>query len=130
MAHSSAPFETTKGGTTMPQVAPSTPPDGTRARRPRAHWKTKALNFYPPFLGAGIRVRRGADGRTFDVRMKLSAFNRNFVGTHFGGSLYAMCDPFFMPRWKRRCTFGDGRRGRPAEGEPRAKGASDGPVLK
>jgi acyl-coenzyme A thioesterase PaaI-like protein len=80
----------------MPQVAPSTPPDGTRARRPRAHWKTKALNFYPPFLGAGIRVRRGTDGRSYDVRMKLSPLNRNFVGTHFGGSLYAMCDPFFM----------------------------------
>jgi acyl-coenzyme A thioesterase PaaI-like protein len=80
----------------MPQVAPSTPPDGTRTRRPRAHWKIKALNFYPPFLGAGIRVRRGTDGRSYDVRMKLSSLNRNFVGTHFGGSLYAMCDPFFM----------------------------------
>jgi acyl-coenzyme A thioesterase PaaI-like protein len=22
--------------------------------------------------------------------------NRNIVGTHFGGSLYAMCDPWFM----------------------------------
>jgi len=28
--------------------------------------------------------------------MKLNAFNRNIVGTHFGGSLYAMCDPWFM----------------------------------
>jgi acyl-coenzyme A thioesterase PaaI-like protein len=58
--------------------------------------KLRAINLYPPFLGAGIRVRRGADGREFDVRMKLAAFNRNFVGTHFGGSLYAMCDPFYM----------------------------------
>jgi hypothetical protein len=23
-------------------------------------------------------------------------FNRNVYGTHFGGSLYAMCDPFFI----------------------------------
>lgn len=23
-------------------------------------------------------------------------FNRNYVGTHFGGSLYSMCDPWFM----------------------------------
>jgi len=28
--------------------------------------------------------------------MKLSVLNRNIVGTHFGGSLYAMCDPWFM----------------------------------
>jgi len=28
--------------------------------------------------------------------MTLTRFNRNAVGTHFGGSLYAMCDPFFM----------------------------------
>ena len=27
--------------------------------------------------------------------MSLSFFNRNALGTHFGGSLYAMCDPFF-----------------------------------
>ncbi len=54
------------------------------------------INLYPPFLGAGIRVRRASDGRTFDVRMRLAFFNRNYVGTHFGGSLYSMCDPFFM----------------------------------
>jgi acyl-coenzyme A thioesterase PaaI-like protein len=27
--------------------------------------------------------------------MKLTAFNQNVFGTHFGGSLYAMCDPWF-----------------------------------
>jgi acyl-coenzyme A thioesterase PaaI-like protein len=54
------------------------------------------MNFYPPFLGAGIRTRLSRDRRTFEVRMKLGFFNRNYVGTHFGGSLYAMCDPFFM----------------------------------
>jgi acyl-coenzyme A thioesterase PaaI-like protein len=55
------------------------------------------MSFYPPFLGAGIRVVRvSPDRRTFEVRMKLGFFNRNYVGTHFGGSLYAMCDPFFM----------------------------------
>jgi len=31
-----------------------------------------------------------------EVEMRLSPWNRNFVGTHFGGSLYSMCDPFFM----------------------------------
>jgi len=56
----------------------------------------RLLSLYPPYLGAGVRVRAAADLRTFEVRMKLSRFNRNYVGTQFGGSLYSMCDPFFM----------------------------------
>lgn len=70
--------------------------DGAVRRGLLRHRLLKMMNLYPPFLGAGIRVRRGSDGRTFEVRMKLNFFNRNYVGTHFGGSLYAMCDPFFM----------------------------------
>ena len=55
------------------------------------------LNLWPPFLGAGIRVRRiGPDWREIDVEMKLRWWNRNYVGTHYGGSLYSMADPFFM----------------------------------
>jgi acyl-coenzyme A thioesterase PaaI-like protein len=53
------------------------------------------VNFYPPFLGAGIRSHN-VDATTIQVTMKLTAFNRNLVGVHFGGSLYAMCDPWFM----------------------------------
>ena len=56
----------------------------------------RMLSFWPPYLGAGIRVRTSPDLRTFDVRMKLRRWNRNYVNTHFGGSLYSMCDPFFM----------------------------------
>lgn len=52
------------------------------------------LNLYPPFVGAGIRVRRIPDG--FETSMRLRVYNRNYVGTHFGGNLYSMCDPFFM----------------------------------
>jgi acyl-coenzyme A thioesterase PaaI-like protein len=55
------------------------------------------MNLWPPFLGAGIRVRRIApDFREVVVDMPLRLRNRNFFGTHFGGSLYAMCDPFFV----------------------------------
>jgi len=55
------------------------------------------LNVWPPFLGAGIRVRRiGADWKEIDVEMRLHWWNRNYVGTHYGGSLYSMADPFFM----------------------------------
>jgi acyl-coenzyme A thioesterase PaaI-like protein len=59
-------------------------------------WLIRRLSFYPPYLGAGIRVRAAPDLRTFTVRMGLHRWNRNYVGTHFGGSLYTMCDPFFM----------------------------------
>jgi acyl-coenzyme A thioesterase PaaI-like protein len=55
------------------------------------------LNLYPPYLGAGVRVTHVADDfRRVDVRMSLHRWNRNYVGTHFGGSLFAMADPFFM----------------------------------
>ena len=55
------------------------------------------LNIWPPFLGAGIRISRlASDWREIDVEMKLRWWNRNYVGTHYGGSLYSMTDPFFM----------------------------------
>ena len=56
----------------------------------------KIFSIYPPFLGAGIRVKISKDVKTVEVSMKLTFWNRNYVGTHFGGSLYAMCDPFFF----------------------------------
>jgi len=55
------------------------------------------LNLYAPFLGAGIRVKRLAPGwKEVDVEMKLRWWNANYVGTHYGGSLYSMTDPFLM----------------------------------
>jgi len=57
----------------------------------------RLLRFYPPYFGAGVKVSRVAsDLSELEVEMNLSAWNRNFVGTQFGGSLYSMCDPFFM----------------------------------
>lgn len=57
----------------------------------------KKINYYPPYLGAGIKVRHHNDDFTrFEVQMHLTWYNKNLVGTHFGGSLYAMCDPFYM----------------------------------
>ena len=55
------------------------------------------MNVWPPYVGAGIRVRHIApDFRSATVDMRLRWSNRNYVGTHFGGSLYAMADPFLM----------------------------------
>ena len=55
------------------------------------------MNLWPPFLAAGIRVRHLAeDWRSARVELRLRPWNRNYVGTHFGGSLFAMTDPFWM----------------------------------
>ncbi len=55
------------------------------------------MRFYPPFLGAGIRITRMSDDlREIVVEMKLHWWNANYVKTHYGGSLYSMADPFYM----------------------------------
>ena len=57
----------------------------------------QGMKWWPPFLGAGIRLKSLSDDfRDAVVELKLGRLNRNAVGTHFGGSLYAMTDPFFM----------------------------------
>jgi len=56
----------------------------------------RGMGWWPPFLGAGIRVRSLAeDFRDAVVELRFGRLNRNYVGTHFGGSLYTMTDPFF-----------------------------------
>lgn len=57
----------------------------------------RALNLYGPYLGAGVRVTEiDPDYRHVSVSMTLRWYNTNYVGTHFGGSLYSMVDPFYM----------------------------------
>ncbi|TWC41604.1 uncharacterized protein DUF4442 [Pseudomonas sp. SJZ079] len=63
----------------------------------RARLLRFGLNLYPPYLGAGVSVQHiSADCRQARVKMALRWYNRNFVGTQFGGSLYSMVDPFYM----------------------------------
>lgn len=55
------------------------------------------INLYPPYLGAGIKITYISDDwRELQVSMSMRWFNRNIVGTHFGGSLYSMVDPHLM----------------------------------
>jgi acyl-coenzyme A thioesterase PaaI-like protein len=55
------------------------------------------FNLWPPFLAAGIRVRAlDEDWRYARVELRRHWYNQNYVGTHFGGSLFAMTDPFLM----------------------------------
>ena len=57
----------------------------------------KLINFWPPFLGAGIKVDRFSDDfYEVDVSLKLTFWNRNYVGVAYGGSLYSMTDPYYM----------------------------------
>ena len=64
-------------------------------------WSADALrekiNSYPPYVGAGIEVTHVAeDASEIRVEMPLTERNVNVVGSHFGGSLYAMVDPHLM----------------------------------
>ncbi len=55
------------------------------------------MNWWPPFIGAGIKVETmSADFRQVRVSLKAGRFRRNYVGTHFGGSLFSMTDPYWM----------------------------------
>ena len=57
----------------------------------------RVLNLWPPFLFTGIHVAAlGDDFRSARVELRMRPWNRNYVGTHFGGSLFAMTDPFWM----------------------------------
>ncbi len=71
-----------------------------RMKAARLRW---LMNCWPPFLAAGIRVREIAPDFGY-VRVDLVnwGLNRNYVGTHFGGSLFAMTDPFYMLMYMKR----------------------------
>lgn len=57
----------------------------------------RLINMYPPFLGAAVRITHvSEDFLNLEVEMPLRFYNRNYFGTHFGGSLYSMCDPFYV----------------------------------
>lgn len=99
---------------------------GTRIKRRLLRW----INWWPPFLGMGVKVRRIAeDFRAVDVEMVQRWWNTNYVGVHFGGSLLAMTDPFYMLMLME--NLGDGyvvwdkagsiRFRRPAKGTVRAE---------
>lgn len=57
----------------------------------------RGINLWPPFLFAGIHVTAiSADYRYVRVELRQRPWNVNYVRTHFGGSLFAMTDPFWM----------------------------------
>jgi acyl-coenzyme A thioesterase PaaI-like protein len=55
------------------------------------------INIYGPYFGAGVKATYiDKDFRQAKVSLPLRWYNKNYVGVHFGGSLYSMIDPFYM----------------------------------
>ncbi len=66
-------------------------------KMPSARLLRWVFNLWPTFRFAGVRVRAIAtDFTSATVELRLGLLNRNYVGTAFGGTLYAMTDPFYM----------------------------------
>jgi len=64
-------------------------------------WKTRAsrwgFNWFPAYRGTGARIEYiAADWREVHIRVPLNWRTRNYVGTIFGGSMYAALDPIYM----------------------------------
>ncbi len=56
-----------------------------------------AFNFYPAYRGTGAWITYiASDWREVRIKLPLSWQTRNYVGTIFGGSIYAAVDPFYM----------------------------------
>lgn len=62
-----------------------------------ANWLRRIINLWSPFRGAGIKIQKiSPDFRYVEVSMQLHWYNRNYLGTHFGGSIFAMTDAFYV----------------------------------
>ncbi len=64
-------------------------------------FKTKltrwGFNFFPAFRGTGGRITYiSADWCHVRIRLPLNWRTRNYVGTIYGGSMYAAVDPIYM----------------------------------
>jgi hypothetical protein len=63
----------------------------------RQRFLDRLINFYGPYVGAGVKLTEmSKDFRFARVEMPLTIYNKNYVGTQFGGSLYSMTDPWYM----------------------------------
>jgi acyl-coenzyme A thioesterase PaaI-like protein len=63
----------------------------------RAATLRRLMNLWPPFLANGIHVLEISDDWSREeVVLRRRLRNRNYVGSQFGGNLFAMTDPFWM----------------------------------
>lgn len=77
-------------------------PESLRTRVLR--WR---FNFFPAYRGTGARITYiDRDFREVRIRLPLSWRTKNYVGTIFGGSMYAAVDPIYMVMLLRRLGSG------------------------
>lgn len=56
----------------------------------------RALNSWPPFWGAGIKILSISDDfREVKVKLKLRWWNKNANRTQYGGSIFSLTDPVY-----------------------------------
>ncbi len=70
----------------------------TERKESFATWKFRTLmNWYPMYFGTGGKVLFwSGDSHEVHVQLKRSIWSYNYVGTIFGGSMFASTDPFYM----------------------------------
>ena len=57
----------------------------------------KWFKYWPPFLSSGISVKEFDLDKGYVVsQLKPSRWNVNYYKTLYGGSLFSMCDPFYV----------------------------------
>lgn len=57
----------------------------------------KLISYWPPYLAAGVSIKDfNLDQGYVESQLKINPTNKNYFGTHFGGSLYSMCDPWYV----------------------------------
>jgi acyl-coenzyme A thioesterase PaaI-like protein len=63
----------------------------------KAKYFRRLVNLWPPLFFSGIKATYiNSDYREIEVALKLRWYNRNYVGVHYGGSLFSMTDPWYM----------------------------------
>lgn len=70
---------------------------GIKAALSTPTWLRRGMNLWPPYLFAGVRIEAiDPDWRRVRVRLAKTPMTTNYFGTQFGGSLFAMVDPFWV----------------------------------
>lgn len=55
------------------------------------------MNWYPMYFGTGGKILFwSGDSREVHLRLRRNVWTYNYVGTIFGGSMFAASDPFYM----------------------------------
>ena len=63
----------------------------------RTRFMRWGFNLFPAYRGSGARITYIADDlKQVRIRLRLNWRTRNYVGTIFGGSMYAAVDPVYM----------------------------------